>query len=120
MNTTSQNSSGSLAPQELVDADLEKMTRDELITLVLRWRKMAPVIKDMCGELADYREIAPTAAQLQIAIEGTVNTYIQTIKQQSLQIKEMEKFIEEMMTDPLGVERRLNERTGRASKKLLN
>lgn len=107
-------------PEPLVDEDLEKMSRDELITAILRWRKMAPMIKDVCHELADFRQIAPNPAELKAYIDNTTSVYKETIKQQQSQIHEMQQAIEDLVEDPLQIEERLNQHLGKSSKKRLN
>ena len=104
----------------LVDGDLEKMSRDELIETVLRWRNMAPMIKDVCHELSDYRQISPTPAELKSHIDETMRMYRDTIEQQTIQIQEMRQFIDEMTDDPLQISKRLEQHMGRGKKPRLN
>lgn len=107
-------------PAPLVDSDLEKMSRDELLVEILRWRRTAPAIKSVCEELADYRQLAPTPGQLKNHIDQTMLIYRETIKKQATQILEMQQFIDELVEDPLQINKRLEMQTGRGSKKRLN
>lgn len=106
--------------EELVDADLEKMTRDELIIQLLRWREMAPMIKGMCEQLSDYRQISTTPGELQSKIDVLLSAYKNTIREQAEQIQEMRGCIDEMVDDPLQIDKRIDESTGRVTKKLLH
>lgn len=107
-------------PEPLVDGDLETMSRDELIAAVLRWRKMAPMIKDVCHELSDFRSIAPNPTDLKNHIDQTMQVYRNTIERQAAQIQEMQDFIEEISEDPLQVNKRLAEHSGRSKKPRLH
>lgn len=109
-----------LPDTNLVDGDLEKMTRDELITAVTMWRNLAPQISEICHELADYRQIAPNPNQLKNHIDTTMQMYRETIAKQAAQITEMQKFIEEMVDDPLQINKRLAEQAGRGKKPRLH
>lgn len=104
----------------LVDGDLEKMSRDELIENVLRWRNMAPAIKDVCEQLSDYRQIAPNPTDLKKHIDTTMQVYRETIARQAIQIQEMQNFIDEISEDPLQINKRLDQHMGRGKKPRLN
>lgn len=106
-------------PESLVDGDLEKMTRDELITAILTWRKLAPQISEICNELADYRQLAPSPGELKLHIDNTIKIYRETIAKQASQIEQMNSFIQELSEDPYQIEKRL-EQLGGGGKRRLN
>lgn len=106
--------------EPLVDGDLETMSRDELIAAVLRWRKMAPMIKDVCHELSDYRQIAPNPTDLKNHIDTTMQVYRNTIDRQAAQISEMQEFIDELVEDPMQINKRLEQHSGRVKKPRLH
>lgn len=108
------------AKDDLVDSDLDKMSRDELITLVTRWRNMAPMIRNVCEELADFRSVAPNPSDLKAHIDQTMKMHRETIARQASQIEEMQQFIDEVSEDPLQIGRRLDEHMTRRSKRKLN